>query len=93
MSEMATARVLITGRVQGVGFRYFVTSTADRYPVKGYVRNLETGAVEIEAEGEKKSVHAFLTAVRPGPSNAQVSEFQLEWKPYEDKYQDFSVKY
>ncbi len=90
---MATARVLITGRVQGVGFRYFVTSTAERFPVNGYVRNLETGAVEIEAEGEKKSVHEFLTAVRTGPRNAQVSEFQLEWKPFENKYQEFAVKY
>jgi len=93
VSEMATARVLITGRVQGVGFRYFVTSTAEKFPIKGYVRNLETGSVEIEVEGEKTKVHQFVTAVRSGPRNAQVSDFQLEWKPYENKYEDFSVKF
>lgn len=93
MSEMACARVLITGRVQGVGYRFFVTTRAESYPIFGYVRNLETGAVEIEVEGVKQTVMDFINDVRQGPRHAQVLDFQMEWKPYKMSYDKFFVKY
>ena len=61
MSELACARVLINGLVQGVGFRYFVTSRAVSYEVCGYVRNLDTGGVEIEVEGTREEINKFLS--------------------------------
>jgi acylphosphatase len=62
---MATAgkRVLYSGHVQGVGFRYTAQSLAAGYPVAGYVRNLPSGDVELVAEGEASAVEAFLAAV------------------------------
>lgn len=56
-------RVVYSGRVQGVGFRYTAKGLADRYPVTGYVRNLPSGDVELAAEGEAEQVDAFLAAV------------------------------
>jgi acylphosphatase len=56
-------RVLYSGRVQGVGFRYTAQSLAASYPVAGYVRNLPSGQVELVAEGEDSVVEAFLAAV------------------------------
>jgi acylphosphatase len=56
-------RVLYSGRVQGVGFRYTAQALAAGYPVAGYVRNLPTGEVELVAEGEDSVVEAFLAAV------------------------------
>jgi acylphosphatase len=56
-------RVLYTGRVQGVGFRYTAQGLAAAHPVAGHVRNLPTGAVELVAEGEADAVDAFLAAV------------------------------
>jgi len=56
-------RVLYSGRVQGVGFRYTAHSLAAGYPVAGYVRNLPSGEVELVAEGEDSVVEAFLAAV------------------------------
>jgi acylphosphatase len=56
-------RVLYSGRVQGVGFRYTAQGLAAGYPVAGYVRNLPDGDVELMAEGEAESVEAFLGAV------------------------------
>lgn len=93
MSELACARVLISGRVQGIGFRYFVSSTASNFAVKGYVRNLDTGDVELEVEGDKKEVYNFLMAVREGPRHGKVERLQTEWKPFEQQYDNFFVKY
>ncbi len=93
MTEMACARALITGRVQGVGFRFFVTTKAEGYPIFGFVRNLETGALEIEVEGEKQIVMDFLNEIRKGPRHSEVFEFQLEWKPFKMTYDRFFVKY
>jgi acylphosphatase len=56
-------RVLYSGRVQGVGFRYTAQSLAADYPVAGSVRNLPSGEVELIAEGEENDVEAFLAAV------------------------------
>jgi acylphosphatase len=56
-------RVLYSGRVQGVGFRYTAQRLAASYPVAGYVRNLPSGEVELVAEGEDHVVEAFLAAV------------------------------
>jgi len=56
-------RVLYSGRVQGVGFRYTAHSLAAGHPVAGYVRNLPSGEVELVVEGEDNAVEAFLAAV------------------------------
>ena len=56
-------RVLYSGRVQGVGFRYTAQTLAADYPVAGYVRNLPSGEVELIAEGEDRVVEAYLAAV------------------------------
>jgi acylphosphatase len=56
-------RVLYSGRVQGVGFRYTTQRLAAGYPIAGYVRNLPTGEVELVAEGEAEDVETFLAAV------------------------------
>jgi acylphosphatase len=60
---MVCKRVLYSGRVQGVGFRYTTQGLAAGYAVVGYVRNLAGGEVELVAEGEADVVAAFLAAV------------------------------
>jgi acylphosphatase len=54
-------RVLYSGRVQGVGFRYSTRHLAQGFPVAGFVRNLRSGQVEVHVEGEVEQVEAFLT--------------------------------
>jgi len=65
-------RYLISGRVQGVGFRYFAEAFASREGVEGWVRNLPDGRVEVAAQGEAESVDRFERAVRHGPPGARV---------------------
>jgi len=63
MSEAATERIIFTGHVQGVGFRYTVRSTARRYPVKGYVKNLPDGSVELIVQGRPEAVDGLVADV------------------------------
>lgn len=79
---MITARkFLISGTVQGVGFRFFAQRAAARHQVLGYVRNLTDGRVEAFAEGEAKTVEAFKHELIAGPkfsSVRQIEEIVLE---------------
>jgi acylphosphatase len=63
MSETATERVIYTGHVQGVGFRYTVRSIARRYPVKGYVKNLADGSVELVMQGRPEAMSGLVAEV------------------------------
>ena len=64
---------LVTGRVQGVGFRYFAETTARDLGIHGFVWNLLDGGVEALAEGPAEAVAAFESALRQGPSHAEVT--------------------
>ena len=70
---MAVARkYLISGEVQGVGFRYFAQRSSATHQVRGYVKNLEDGRVEVLAEGNAKSVEAFRLDLAAGPTYSHV---------------------
>jgi len=86
-------RVVVDGFVQGVGFRYFVLRLAHNLGVNGWVRNRYDGAVEIEAEGQKPALEAFVVEVRIGPRAAHITAVDVVWLPYEGKYKGFDVTY
>ena len=65
--------VVVRGRVQGVGFRWFVREAARRRNLAGWVRNLQDGGVEIAAEGPEREVGAFRSDVARGPDGASVA--------------------
>lgn len=62
----------ISGRVQGVGFRFFAQAAAAREGVYGWVRNLPDGQVEVHAEGEAEAINRFEHRLRHGPPGARV---------------------
>jgi acylphosphatase len=66
----------ISGRVQGVGYRWFVVSQAKRLSVRGWVRNAEDGSVELEAEGSTESIAEFRKRVEKGPPAARVEHVE-----------------
>ena len=70
---------VIEGRVQGVGFRYFVIEKALPKNLTGWVRNTRQGAVEVMAEGKLSDLQSFLDDLRAGPSSAFVTQVQQEW--------------
>ena len=71
-------RFLVSGRVQGVGFRYFAADAARREGLTGSVRNLDDGRLEATVEGEAESVVRFERALRQGPSRARVEQVRVE---------------
>jgi acylphosphatase len=70
-------RVLVTGRVQGVGFRYAVVERARTRGVHGWVRNLASGRVEAVFEGEREAVEGMVDFCRRGPLGAEVDDVSV----------------
>lgn len=81
----------VSGRVQGVGFRYFVVHEAQACGVTGYVRNLDDGRVEARAEGGREALERFVSSVRRGPRMASVDDLELERLPASGGFRGFDV--
>jgi len=73
---MIARRLLISGMVQGVGFRYFAIRAAQQLDVVGTVRNLPDGRVEVVAEGEPSAMATFKTELERGPAYARVTRVE-----------------
>jgi acylphosphatase len=84
-------RFVISGRVQGVGFRFFAEDHARAENLAGYVRNLPDGRVEALAEGEEESVQRFERALHRGPRTASVERVDVETIPPEQRH-GFSIR-
>ena len=84
-------RFLVNGRVQGVGFRYFVHDVARREGVTGYVRNLPDGRVEALVEGDLDAVTRVERAIRSGPGGARVEDVETDVLPPSGAYTSFKV--
>lgn len=76
---MKAVRIVVRGRVQGVGFRAWVVRLAHELGVQGWVRNLPDGDVEAEAMGEEAALRSFVEAMRKGPVAARVEEVGEQW--------------
>jgi len=74
-------RYVVRGRVQGVGYRYFVLRQAEALGVSGFARNLPDGAVEIVAEGGEAALADFEARLREGPAFAEVADVEREAGP------------
>ena len=74
---MRAVRVVVRGRVQGVGYRWHVREAARRMAVTGWVRNCDDGSVELLVAGDPRAVDAVLEAVRSGPPAARVDDVEV----------------
>ena len=79
MGAIEALRVIIGGRVQGVGFRYFTVEKARLHGLVGFVRNLPNGQVEALAIGRKPDLEALLEDVKQGPALSRVSQVSVSW--------------
>ena len=85
-------RYLVSGRVQGVGFRFFAQDVARREGLAGSVRNLADGRVEVDAEGEVEAVARFERALHMGPPGARVDDVQTDVLPPKGRSGGFHVR-
>ena len=91
--EQTRAEIIVSGLVQGVGFRYFVITTAEELGIKGFTKNLMNGDVEVIAEGERSKIDALVSKLKIGPMHAQVKEANIRWKEYKGEFSRFEVRY
>lgn len=84
-------RILYTGQVQGVGFRYTVRSVARGFEVVGMVRNLLDGRVELVAEGEREELEAFRQAVHESGLGPHIRHEEVHWHPAEGGLRGFEI--
>ncbi|VVB79570.1 Acylphosphatase [uncultured archaeon] len=80
-----SVRIYIDGTVQGIFFREFVKENAEKYNVKGFVRNLDNGKVEAFLEGTPEDVEKVVEICKKGPKHAQIRNVEIK----EEKYQGF----
>lgn len=91
MDELQNMHILVEGRVQGVGFRYFVKNIATDLHITGWVRNRYDERVEILAQGTASDLTRFVAAVRVGPSSALVTDLVTDSPPVDSRFDRFSV--
>jgi len=90
---MVRVHIQISGRVQGVFFRYETQALAEEIGVKGWVRNTPDGGVEAVFEGEKEKVERMLDFCRRGPPGAKVIGVEVKWEPYRGGFSSFDIRY
>ncbi len=84
---------VITGIVQGVAFRYYTQREAEKLGIKGWVRNLSDGSVELEAQGPKENLEALLSWCKQGPPSASVDEVLTRWEEPSKEFPSFVIRH
>ncbi|MHA1303578.1 MAG: acylphosphatase [Candidatus Heimdallarchaeaceae archaeon] len=92
-NEEKRVEIRVTGIVQGVCFRAYTRDFAHRLGIKGYVRNLYDGSVEIKAEGKEQDLHELIKFARKGPPSARVYDIDVKWVKSKGEFKGFTVRY
>lgn len=85
-------RYVISGRVQGVGFRFFTEAAARREGLHGWVQNAPDGRVEIAVEGDAEAVERFERTIRHGPPAARVADVEVDILIPSDRTTGFTIR-
>ncbi len=93
MKGASEARVVVSGRVQGVWFRASTREVADALGVRGFVRNLPDRRVEAVLQGSRAAVERAIDFMREGPPGAVVTDVSVEWRDPTDDFGGFHVRH
>ncbi len=93
MKGAVEARVVVSGRVQGVYFRASTRDAARDFGVRGFVRNLPDRRVEAVLQGERAAIEKTIAFMNEGPPGAQVVDVSVEWRDPSENYEGFHVRY
>lgn len=93
MEQQGRLEAVVTGRVQGVGFRYHVLDRARALQLVGYVRNRRDGALEVVAEGDRAQLEKLLSYLQVGPHAASVHNVETHWMAASGLFDSFEVRF
>ncbi len=83
----------VSGRVQGVGFRYFTQNKAEERGLTGWVRNLADGRVEVLAFGPESELEQFMLVLREGSLGSKVIDLHFQWLQEKQEFTNFTIRY
>ena len=84
--------IVVTGQVQGVGFRHFTATRARALGLSGFARNLPSGHVEVQAEGDRPGLETLIASLREGPPGAVVEELHANWEDVPAGEREFVIR-
>ncbi|KIY21489.1 MULTISPECIES: acylphosphatase [Mesobacillus] len=90
---MIQLQIIVSGKVQGVGYRYYTQMKAIQFGITGWVRNLREGGVEILASGAKDNLEKFIDEVRRGNPFSTVDHIEVNEIENTETYKSFAIKY
>lgn len=90
---MKRLHIWITGRVQGVFFRANTRRKAMNLNLKGWVKNLDDGKVEVVAEGKEPAIKKLVEFCKKGPFGAKVDDVTVKEEKYQNKFKTFEIRY
>jgi len=88
---MVGAKIIVSGRVQGVCFRDYTQRWASSLGLTGWVKNLSDGRVEALVNGDEDNIRKLIKEIKEGPSIARVDNTDIEWSDYKGEFSDFKI--
>jgi len=92
MSEKVRIHLFVSGRVQGISFRWRTRHKAQQIKVLGWVKNLPDGRVEMILEGERERIEELIEWVRKEPFLVKVDNLEKKWEEYQGEFSDFEIR-
>ena len=92
-SKISQTHILIYGRVQRIGFRWWVQRQAIKLGLNGWVRNLDDGGVEAVAEGRKGNIDKLIELIKKGPILSKVESVNVDWGRATGEFEKFGIRY
>jgi len=89
--NLKSARIIVTGQVQGVGYRYFCRHHAREHGLVGWVRNLPDGSVGLQVEGEANALERFIAELQRGPHSAVVAAVNVTFGDHAGTFHLFEI--
>ena len=89
---MHQVNLIVTGKVQGVSYRRFTKTWADHFNLKGWCKNLDTGQVEITAEGSKEDIDNLINKLSEGPPLSKVDDIKMTHQLKISGFTSFTIK-
>lgn len=91
--ENSKVQLIIEGKVQKVGYRWFAVKSARDLGLRGFAQNQPDGTVLLEAEGEKDNINTLTDKLKHGPFLSKVTKINIEWRQFENEFSAFDIKY